>query len=169
MCDCHVQASCERTTHGRFIFSTLMRLRCFSRSSKLRTSCSRRLFTACSRSSSSLVRRYWLSRSRARSRAVFRRQWFSYMSGGPTYNGKTVIHVLLLVRHILYQWQTAECRMKKWGVTALTEGVGLQNHWIWRIVKKVDKTRMDELRVEVGVRECFRKKLVRSWLKCVGY
>ena len=41
------------------------------------------------------------------------------------------------------------------------------NNWINRImgVKREDKRRRDELRVEVGVKDSFKKKLVRSRLK----
>ena len=35
-------------------------------------------------------------------------------------------------------------------------------------VKTADKSRMDELRVKVGVKESFKKKLVRSSLKWAG-
>ena len=38
-----------------------------------------------------------------------------------------------------------------------------ENNWIRRIVgvKRADKRRLDEQRVEVGVKESFKKKLVR--------
>ena len=36
-------------------------------------------------------------------------------------------------------------------------------------VKRVDKGRMEELREEVGVKEGFRRKLVRSQLKLAGH
>lgn len=42
-----------------------------------------------------------------------------------------------------------------------------ENNWLRRItgVKRTDKRRMNELRVEVGVIESLKKKLVRSRLK----
>ena len=41
-----------------------------------------------------------------------------------------------------------------------------ENNWIRRIVgEKIADKRMDELRVEVGVKESFKKKLVRRRLK----
>ena len=42
-----------------------------------------------------------------------------------------------------------------------------ENNWVRRIVevKRVDKRRMDELRIEVGVQESFKTKLARSRLK----
>ena len=45
-----------------------------------------------------------------------------------------------------------------------------KNNWIRRIegVKRTDK-RIDELRVEVGVKESFKKTLVRSGLNWVGH
>ena len=36
-------------------------------------------------------------------------------------------------------------------------------------VKRADKRRMDELRVEVGLKERFKKNLVRTWLKWAGH
>ena len=36
-------------------------------------------------------------------------------------------------------------------------------------MRRAEKRRLDELRVEVGVEESFKKKLVRSRLKWVGY
>ena len=36
-------------------------------------------------------------------------------------------------------------------------------------MKRVDKRRMDELRVEVGVKDSFQNKLVRSRLKWAGH
>ena len=36
-------------------------------------------------------------------------------------------------------------------------------------VRRVDKRRMDEVRVEAGVKESFKKKLVRSRLKRAGH
>ena len=36
-------------------------------------------------------------------------------------------------------------------------------------VKRADKRRLDEVRMEVGVRGCFKKKLVRSRLKWAGH
>ena len=50
---------------------------------------------------------------------------------------------------------------------ALTETVQVyENNLVRRIVgvKRADKRRMDELGVEVGVKESFKKKLVRSRL-----
>ena len=46
-----------------------------------------------------------------------------------------------------------------------------ENNWIRRIVgvKRANKRRMDELRVEVGVRETFKKKLVRGRVKWAGH
>ena len=46
-----------------------------------------------------------------------------------------------------------------------------ENNWIRRIVgvKKADKRRTDELRVEVGVKDSFKKTLVRSALKWAGH
>ena len=46
-----------------------------------------------------------------------------------------------------------------------------ENNWIRRImgVKRVDKRRMDELRMEVGVIESFKRKLVRSRLELAGH
>ena len=46
-----------------------------------------------------------------------------------------------------------------------------ENNWLGRIagVKTVDKRRMDELRVEVGGKESFKKKLVRTMVKSTGY
>ena len=42
-----------------------------------------------------------------------------------------------------------------------------ENNWMKRIVgvKRAGKRRMDELRVEVGVKDSLKKKLVRSRLK----
>ena len=36
-------------------------------------------------------------------------------------------------------------------------------------VKRADKRRMDELRVEIGVRDSFKTKLAESRLKWVGH
>ena len=36
-------------------------------------------------------------------------------------------------------------------------------------MKRADKRRLDELRVEIGVKECSTKKLLRSRLKCAGH
>ena len=36
-------------------------------------------------------------------------------------------------------------------------------------MKRIDKRRLAELREEVGVKESFRGKLVRSWLKWAGH
>ena len=36
-------------------------------------------------------------------------------------------------------------------------------------VKRANKRRMDKLRVEVGVKESFMKKLVKGTLKCAGH
>ena len=46
-----------------------------------------------------------------------------------------------------------------------------ENNWIRRIVavNRVDKGRIDELTEEVGVKESFKKKLVRSRLKWAGH
>ena len=47
------------------------------------------------------------------------------------------------------------------------EGGGCENNWIRRIVGV--RRRMEELRVEVGVKESFKNKLARSRLKWVGH
>ena len=46
-----------------------------------------------------------------------------------------------------------------------------ENNWIRRnvVLKRTDNRRMDELKVEVGVTETFKKKLVRSRLKWAGH
>ena len=46
-----------------------------------------------------------------------------------------------------------------------------ENNWVRRIagVKRIDKERMEELREEVGVKEGFRRKLVRNRLKWTGH
>ena len=46
-----------------------------------------------------------------------------------------------------------------------------ENNWIRRItrVKRANKRRMDELRVEVGVKESVKKKLVRSRLTLASH
>ena len=36
-------------------------------------------------------------------------------------------------------------------------------------VKRVDEKRMDEMRVEIRVKECFKKKLARSRLTWAGH
>ena len=43
--------------------------------------------------------------------------------------------------------------------------------WVGRIVgvKRADQRRLDELRVEVGVKESFTKKLMRIRLQCAGH
>ena len=47
----------------------------------------------------------------------------------------------------------------------------MKNNWIRRIlgVKRADKRRMEELRVEVGMKERFKKKLVRNNLKWANH
>ena len=46
-----------------------------------------------------------------------------------------------------------------------------KNNWIRRIVgvNRADKRRLDRLRVEVGVKESFKKKLARNSLKWTGH
>ena len=46
-----------------------------------------------------------------------------------------------------------------------------ENNWIIRIVgvKMADKRRMDELRVEVGVKDSFKNNLVKTRLKWTGH
>ena len=48
-------------------------------------------------------------------------------------------------------------------ITERQQKVQVCKNWVRRIVgvKTVDERRMDELRVEVGVKGCFKKKLVR--------
>ena len=56
-------------------------------------------------------------------------------------------------------------------VVPVIEHVSSENNWVRRImgIKRADKITMDELRVEVGVKETFIKVLVRSMLKWVGH
>ena len=46
-----------------------------------------------------------------------------------------------------------------------------ENNCVRRIagVKRINKRRMEELREEVGVKECFTRKLVRSRLRWAGH
>ena len=48
--------------------------------------------------------------------------------------------------------------------------IASKNNWVRIVgVKRIDKRRMEKPREEGCVKESFRKKLVRSWLKWAGY
>ena len=62
--------------------------------------------------------------------------------------------------------------LRNMALTEIQEKVQVcENNWMRRIVgvKTADKRRMDKLRMDIGAKDSFKKKLVRSRLKWAGH